>query len=118
VDLRGLNEVGIYRISASEKCIRELKVQSTVTNGYNSYLPRFLSSGLWYHTVWGACTTFWRNSLHLQGLKCVGWGIDWVVQNGCRDCGDWQVREVSNWASRTNFEGGDSMFLWNINIFL
>jgi Rac GTPase-activating protein 1 len=46
VDLRGLNEVGIYRISGSEKDVRELKVQNAVTNGYNSYLQSFWSSGL------------------------------------------------------------------------
>lgn len=51
VDLRGLNEVGIYRIPGSEKDIRGLKVQNTVTNVNKSYLPRFWSFGLWYHVV-------------------------------------------------------------------
>jgi predicted HAD superfamily phosphohydrolase len=31
VDLRGLNEVGIYRIPGSEKEVRELKVQNSIT---------------------------------------------------------------------------------------
>jgi Rac GTPase-activating protein 1 len=36
VDLRGLNEVGIYRISGAEKDVRELKVQN-VTSVYSNF---------------------------------------------------------------------------------
>jgi predicted HAD superfamily phosphohydrolase len=41
VDLRGLNEVGIYRIPSSEKDVRELKVQKSVTNVNNSFYAGF-----------------------------------------------------------------------------
>jgi hypothetical protein len=73
--------------------------------------------------------------LHLQGLKCVGWGTGWASQAGCRDGGHWETREGSNemepvlghweqrvrkepWVSVTNPEDGDTIFLWNVSAYL